>query len=270
MSTGKISNAERSAARPKYFSLFQNRLRIGKRSAVVTVLFCLLVFLYGRPIAAVLYTRWEVRKTPELWVVPTPLADLSIDHSPGKKFSYLGYEFESPWTHVTKERKDQSVAIVGFAEGRVISIAKGAELFPAMQEEAAKRGADVRYIFGGKPIDSDYALTSRTLYLTPRDLRLSWSPREMSGNSALLLMKGVGAALMRSGLYSFQTESVRGFQYGDPISDNVVNIDAFDETGRRISLMIGAAAKPDSRRTSQAEINRILYSLRIDSPPPGK
>jgi|ERR1700735_707762 len=265
MSTGQVSNTEDSATHPKYFSFFQNKLRIGKRSAVVTVLFCIFLWAYGRPILAVLYTRWEARKTPELWVVPTPLADLSTDPSPGKKFSYLGYEFESPWTQVTKERRGQSVAVVNFTDGQFIEIEKGDELFPAMQEEVAKLGGDVRYVFGGKPIDSDYALISRTLYSTPRDVRLSWSRQEMAGNSALLLIKGVGVARMRSGLYSFKTDSLRGFQYGNPTHDNVVDIDAFDQKGRRISLMIGTDAKPDSRKLSQSEINRILYSLRIES-----
>jgi len=263
MSTGNISNAEGPATRPQYFSLFHNKLRIGKRNAVVTVLFCSLVLLYGRPITAVLYARWEARKTPELWVVPTPLADLSIDSSPGKKFSYLGYEFESPWTQVTKERKFESSAAVNFADGQVILIAKGAELFPAMQEEEAKRGAVVRFNFGGELIDSDYALLSRTLYLTPRDLRLSWSRREMAGNSVLLTIKGIDVVHMRNGLYSFQTDWLRGFQYGNPTHDRVVNIDAFDEQGRKIWILIGT--KPDSPKLSQAEINRILYSLRIDS-----
>jgi hypothetical protein len=123
----------------------------------------------------------------------------------------------------------------------------------------------VRLNFGGKPIDSDYALLSRTLCLTPRDLRLSWSRREMAGNSVLLTIKEIDIAHIRNGVYSFQTESLRGFQYGDPTHDKVVKIDAFDEKDRKIWLMIGAELKPNGRKPSQAEINRILYSLRIDS-----
>jgi hypothetical protein len=188
----------------------------------------------------------------------------SIDPSPGKKFSYLGYEFESPWTQVTKERKSQSIAVVSFVGGQIISIGKGVGLVSAMREEAAKRGANMRYFLGDKAIDSDYALLSRTLYLTPRDVRLSWSRQEMAWNSVLLKIKEIDIAHIRNSVYSFQMGSLRGFQYSDPTHDKVVNIEAFDEKDRQIWLMIGVELKPDSRKPSQAEINRILYSLRID------
>jgi hypothetical protein len=248
----------------------QNRSGVGVLSGVATVVFCILLFLYGRPIFGLLYTRWESRKTPKLWVVPTPLADLSIDQSVGKKFSYLGYEFESPWTQVKKERKSQSIAVLNFADGQFISISRGVNTLEAMQEGATKRGADIRNIFGHATTASNYALFSKILYLTPRDLRLSWSRKEMVADSVLLTIKGIQVAWAKGGLYSFQTESVRGFQEGSPTYDNAVHIDAFDGQDRDIWLMIGAGPKPNGRRISQAEINRILYSLHIDSSSPGR
>ena len=57
-------------------------------AAIIGILLCILIVIDGPAIAAVIYTKWEIRNAPELWVVPTPLTDLSIERSAGQKFSY--------------------------------------------------------------------------------------------------------------------------------------------------------------------------------------
>jgi hypothetical protein len=82
----------------------------------------------------------------------------------------------------------------------------------------------------------------------------------MVGNSVLLGNKQIELSRIRHGVYSFQTNSFRGFQEGDPLQNSVVIVQAFDAQDHRIRLWIGA--KPDARpKPTQADINRILYSL---------
>ena len=234
-------------------------------TAIIGILLCILIVVDGPAIAAVIYTKWEIRDAPELWVVPTPLTDLSIERSAEHKFSYLGYEFESPWTEVKKERKGESIAILNFSNGDFISISKGADDLKAMKQDAARRGTDIEDVFGSQPTSSNYALRSRILYLTPRDLRLFSWPRQMVATSVLLTLKGVWTATAKGGLYSFQTKWLRGFQEGSPARNNPVTIYAFDEQDREIDLSMGTEPQANSR-LSQADINRVLYSLRPISP----
>jgi len=74
--------------------------------------------------------------------------------SAGRKFSYFGYEFDSPWTELMRERKMESVAILNFSTGGFIEVlapSKNENELDAMKHEAEKRGVDIRNVFGMKP-----------------------------------------------------------------------------------------------------------------------
>ena len=59
---------------------------------ICAALFALFI-IYALPIFAVVDAKFRVRNSPEMWIVPTPLQNLSIERSEGLKFSYFGYEF---------------------------------------------------------------------------------------------------------------------------------------------------------------------------------
>jgi hypothetical protein len=237
--------------------------RIFPLSAIICVLFCILLFTYGRPVGLLLYTKWQVRNASELWIVPTPLPVTAAGKSAGKSLSYFGYEFESPWTEVKRERKFESMAILNFSNGDMITILdhkKGASPLEVMKQAATQRGSDIRNVFGDETTRTNYALRSKIFYLTPRDLRLSWSRREMAGNSVLLVLKQIWAPRAKGGLYSFQTEWFHGFQSGDPAHADVVIIEAFDAQDQEVELWIGSEHQANNK-PSQEDINRVLYSL---------
>jgi len=43
-----------------------------KLSPIICVAFCVLLFMYGRPVGFLLYTKWQIRNEPKLWNVPRP------------------------------------------------------------------------------------------------------------------------------------------------------------------------------------------------------
>jgi len=226
--------------------------------------------MYIRPVGFMLYTRWQIRNEPTLWNVPRPLLLGAPNPFIGMKFSYFGYEFDSPWTELKRERKMESVAIVNFSTGGVIEVLaapKNGNELDAMKHEAEKRGADIRNVFGEEATRSNYALRSKILSLTPRDLRLFSSRQEMVANSVFLILKGIETRHYRGGLFSFQTEWLRGFQEGDPALDNMVIVEAFDSQDHKIELYIGYEPTAESK-PSQTDINQILLSLRPVSPSP--
>jgi hypothetical protein len=232
--------------------------------AIGIILAVALLWVYGRPLIFLLSTKWDARTHPELWVVPQPQPATAPETSPGKSFSYFGYEFESPWTEVTVERKFQSVAVLNFSGGQGISVfdwQDGDGIVQAMKGVSAERGSALDAIFGEDTMRSNYELISRTLNVTPGDLRIFSSRQKMVGNSVLLRIKQIDLPRIKHGVYSFQTNSFRGFQKGDPLRDRMVIIEAFDAQDHKIQLWIGA--KPDaSPKPTQADINRILYSFR--------
>jgi hypothetical protein len=222
------------------------------------------VLQYGRPIEFMLLTKHELRNRPESWVVPTPLTDLSVNRSPGEKFSYFGFAFESPWAGVKGQRGGRSIVILDFQNGGVISISRESSGLAVMKEEAAKERRDIRSIFGSCATESDYNLESAILYLTPQDLRLFSSRQEMMGNSILLTLKGIYTSAGKGGVYSFHTDQVKGFQVGSLGSDNHVTIDAFDQQDRKVRLLVGDEVH-SKFKASQSDVNRILDTLQPDS-----
>ena len=233
-------------------------------STIVCVLFFFLFWQYGRPIELLLLTKHALKNEPELWIVPTSLTDLAVNRSPGAKFSYFGFEFEAPWTGVKLRRGGQSIVVLDFQNGGVVSISKGSSELASMKEEAAKEGRDIKSVFGGRAIESDYEMESTILHLTPRDLRLFSSRKEMTSNSVLLTLKGIYTGNAKGGIYSFQTDYVKGFQIGSLSADNLVTVDAFDQQDRKIQLIIGNEMH-SKFKVSQTDVNRVWASLRPDS-----
>jgi hypothetical protein len=229
---------------------------------IFIILIAFFVF-YAVPIFAVVSMKWKVRNLPEVWVVPTPLPNVSIQRSGGLKFSYFGYEFESPWTPLKQERKLKSGVYLYFTNRAVVVFldpSKKINELEGLKHGDAGQDIDVRSIFGDRATRSNYALRSKILYFTPNDLSLFSSPRRMVGNSILIMLKPLDAGRAKGGMYSFQTEWLRGFQDGDPAIDKMTIIDGFDPHDREVELWVGS--QEGANKPSQADVNRILYSIR--------
>ena len=237
-----------------------------KTSAVIcTAIGALLfVYLYINPVALLLLTRWKARANPEFWMVPRPLADVSIERTPGRTFTFYGYQFEVPWTAVKREEHLKRLELVFFSNGFVLILRDPAQRLNQLEfltRSGTEDEAGLKRIFGEEATSSNYALRSKILNLTPRDLQLSLSRQKMVSSSVLLMLKPTWTGNLHGGLYSFHTEWLRGFQQGDPTRDKTVTIDAFDAHDREIELSIGRASGVHEDVT-QSELNRIIYSLR--------
>ncbi len=79
----------------------QNLARVGAAIAVASVG---LAFRFGGLLFVVFFTVWQMHSAQELWIAPKPLADFSVDHSSGRRFSFLGYEIASPWPNFCQFR----------------------------------------------------------------------------------------------------------------------------------------------------------------------
>jgi len=232
-------------------------------SCLVCVTVLGLLYFYGSPIFGLFYTKWNVRHEAQLWIVPTPLTYLSVGPSTGKKFTYFGYEFESPWTEVKQERKGNNIVVLDFMNGAFVSLTNPAESFDGLQtarQEARKRGRNIRDVFGDSATRSNYALRSTILHLTPGDLRLFSSRQEMAGNSVLLILKGIWVTKQTDAIYSIQTDWFHGFQIDNSALWKTSEIQLFDAGDREIDVIVGLHSK--TIRPSQEDVNLVVDTLR--------
>jgi hypothetical protein len=236
--------------------------RLPKPWCITALAAALCLFFYAKPLFFFIHAKWEVRNEPKLWNLPEPLPLPPVSRADGEAFSYFGYEFESPWNGLRQQRKTESVVLLTSSTERSIMIfapaKEGGELY-ALKHFAAEEGRDVHGLFG-EDARSNYALRYKELSVTPSDLRLLSSPREMTANSLFLEMKKIDSQRW-SRLYRFNTEWFRGLQEGDPLLDKSVMIEAYDAADRKLMLII-CAQDQAQQKLSQAEVNAILTSLR--------
>jgi hypothetical protein len=232
-------------------------------SYLLCLIFGVVCYFYTPALGTFIYAKWQFRNSREIWITPTPLSEGPLNPSSGPKLTYFGYEFESPSAEVKEEKIFDRVAVLSFADCAGLSIFKpdaDTDLLAVVRKEAAKKGRNIQEVFGQEAARSNYALRSVTLNLTPRDLRLFSSRREISGNAVLLLIKGAESQRFKNGLYSFATPWMRGFQEGDLTRDCGVVIEAFDNRDRMLTILVGL--RPGKTWFAQPDLDRIIFSLR--------
>jgi hypothetical protein len=219
--------------------------------------------------AALVYRRpqimayYEVRKLAQqdhlLSVVPQPLFDTSVSASPGTTLSNFGYQYEVPWTDIVKVKQSDTIMIVGFKSGKALSF-----FDPASAPDGAKimRAAtadsrNVLSVFGPQATQTNYALASTILNLTPKRVSFWMSSREATGTAILLQLKPIYTVNAETGLFSVRTLHYRGYQFGDPQRVRQVDLSVFDDQYHEFRFAVGSdPGKPLT--ITQPDINRIL------------
>ncbi|MGD0289288.1 MAG: hypothetical protein ABSC63_06495 [Candidatus Binataceae bacterium] len=196
------------------------------------------------------YLGW---KYPILWKVPAELSDQSISNSPGRRFSYLGYDFEVPWDDLDKEHTKpiRTWLVINFQSGKTI-VFMGHQ--PDGLLKAFRREEVIRERYG-----DDYATLRQILDASPDKLTPFTSRREAIGEFWSLNFKQAFMINGESGVFLIGTPDFRGFQYGNPKTGNrEIRDELYSEQGS-IGFMFRSR---NSVSISQAEINRVIQSVR--------
>jgi hypothetical protein len=170
----------------------------------------------------------------------------------GPKYSYFGFEFESPWAQLKAQSETQGGACLIFVGGYGLMV-----LDPSKSGEQTQVWNNIASKFGER---SRYELLSRVLNETPDDLHLTISPRKMTKTAALLNLKKIESSRIKTGLLSFHTDWMHGFQKGNPKDAETVYVDAFDDREREVQLEIKGPEK-----LNQEQINRLFSSRKVNS-----
>jgi hypothetical protein len=232
------------------------------------VVFCALVFIstFGFSFWFVLVEGRNLgggKPDPAMRKTPVALKDLSVSTAPGRKLSYLGYQFEVPWNDLDEQKTKlvRSWQLVSFQSGKSI-IFYTASPDGLLNTVSATTGRDSKALKRFYGAASDYAFTRAMLETTPDDIRLLTPRGEAARKISLLLLKSFDLTAKHggSGIFVIQTSDFRGFQYGDPASHPPeVRVDLYSD---KVQLHFVFPQKEGSVDISQAEINRVIQTVR--------
>jgi hypothetical protein len=246
-----------------------------KRSRVLLWLgaFVLLSFAYlwgfGVQTFFSLQTRKIARKAPVARNVPVELSDVSISRAPGRKLSYLGYEFEVPWEDLDKEKSKVTgnIAAIVFRSGNAILlfVVPPRDFIKSTEKNFQGYTEVIKRMYGENVLHSDYAFKRAIYESTPRKITLLTSRQDAVGLSMIILMKSVMAPMLDSEIYTIRSKDFQGFQLGNPLHrPRKMAVELYSNDVELEFNFIQKDSGPVAAIT-QAEINRIIQTTRKTS-----
>jgi hypothetical protein len=242
-----------------------------RRILILFVLAALYVWFFGFQTAVVVEQHYFAWKSPSMWAVPVQLPDTSVSESAGRKLSYLGCEFEVPWSDLDeqKTRLLRNWQVIAFHSGKEIVLMRFAAnervsaapfLFQKLDSETLRK---LRLLYGQEALRSDYGFTRAVLETTPGSTSIFSSRKEAVRSMLLLLFKPVLSRDAESGIYLIRTKNFEGFQYGNPQARPPEIVDELFSEGTRLEFDFHCKGARSTGCVSQAEINRVIQSAQM-------
>jgi hypothetical protein len=202
-------------------------------------------------------------KDPYLAKVPIPISDTTISDAPGTTVTSFGYEFEVPWLAQVKVSEDLRAVALSRSGEKVVGFMNPTRLrgpLNDLRQRAIEGGKDPRIVEYFFDAQSDYDLERSTLYATPDQLSLIFPGRKKALAALRLNFKQLQEKQAETGLYSFKTGQLGGFQFGDPRRAKSVQVEAFDDQDRKLEFVFSSKS-PTNLMITQADINRVLQTF---------
>ena len=234
------------------------------RRILVTLVISCGVILAGAFWVAPMALSFYVAKTvpATAGVTPTDLSDHSVSQAPGLRLSYVGYDFDVPWSDLDeaktvlypKHKREKTEAVLAFHSGlRLVVTAVPARAF------AHEFGQELTT--SQQPRTSDYVLARDIYEFSPEKMHyLSLSSELQSRDQAMLNLKSIlSAKPSENGIFNIQSASYKGFQQGNPqVRQDSLLVTLYSDEG---SVQLKFWQKDYPAGVTQAEINRIVQSL---------
>jgi hypothetical protein len=253
-------------------------MRILRRILVTLVVTLTLAFIAIYRIAPVALSFYESRKAlPITRVIPIDLGDNSISQAPGTRLSYLGYDFDVPWTDLDesqtelfpKNKPDKSRARLHLRSGLQIVLfttSSSHTFYDQFTTEIKMSPEAFAAVFGARATNSDYEFMKRVFEFSP-DKIPHWTTTSaiQSQTEVLLLAKSiVPVSSAETGVFNLHNASLKGFQQGDPqnprTSKNGLLLSLYSDNAG-VEILIVEKDYTTAGGVTQPEINRIVQSL---------
>ena len=242
-------------------------LSILRRILVTLVISCGVILagaFWIAPMALSFYAAKTVPATAR--VTPVDLRDHSVSQAPGLRLSYVGYDFEVPWSDLDeaktifypKHKREKTEVVLAFRSGLRLMVTA----VPA-QEFNHEFAADLTT--PSQPPTSDYVLARDIYEFSPEKMHyLSLSSEIQSRDQAMLNLKSIlSAKPAENGIFNIQNASYKGFQQGNPkVRQDSLLVNLYSDDG---SVQFKFSQKDYPAGVTQAEINRVVQSLQRSS-----
>jgi len=246
------------------------------RRILITVVIAGAVILTGIYWAGpIVLSFYAARKVPPVArVVPMELKDHTISQNGGMRLSYLGYDFEVPWSDLDeakttlypKDKSEKTRVVLAFRSGlRLVVTAVPAREFANefTKEDFRMPAQKFEAVFGHGAATSDYTFVRNVYEFTPAKMHYwSLSAGVHYREQVVLIVKSImPVRAAETGIFYVQNQNYKGFQQGDPAvrkGDLVLDLYSGDNHCEIIFLQ---KDYHDIAGVTQPEINRIIQSL---------
>lgn len=217
-----------------------------------------LAWLTGTQIHNWYEARQMAKSAPYLTLVPQPLPDITPSPVPGTTLTAFGYEFQVPWPSPVKSHIGDSYAWYLFRDGHGFVFWNSDRM---NSHETLSSPAIGRFF----AVMNSYPVLKKELYVTPDQISLFLWKRESARRILLLNLKSIIPHTHRiSAFYTFERQGLRGFQIGDPIRDDMIELICFDSGDHRLDIYFSRKHNPT---LTQPEINRVIQTLHVVTSP---
>ncbi|MGH9894093.1 MAG: hypothetical protein ACREA0_19360 [bacterium] len=163
------------------------------------------------------YYAGSKEEKPQLYAVPRPLALTPCTVERTTTLSYSGLSVDLPWTGIVDEKQYDKFNRFRFDSGLAVLFGKIDEThgpIAMFREQDAETQRGLEAMLGREATGSQYGFYEAMLNTTPENITLDTHPSRVIGLRMILLMKEIMLPTGNAELYSFHTESVKGFQIG--------------------------------------------------------
>jgi hypothetical protein len=255
-------------------------MRSLRRILVTVVVALVVIFTVVRWAADVALTFYAAKKAPAVArVVPAELRDHTVSRSPGTKLSYLGYDFETPWSDLDgsktelypKDRLDKTAVVLTFRSGlrlRLTAFPNG-EWKTLFTTDFKLSPQQFEQFVGREGAKSDYVFLRNLYAFTPDKMHYwAWPLSTHAHDAMVLMLKSIAPAkAAETGIFNVQNGSFRGFQQGSPgARPDQLLVTLYADNGN-VEFTLWQQGYKNPTGITQPEINRIVESVHKVRPP---
>lgn len=198
------------------------------------------------------------------WItdVPEPL-NAQAPAAGSTQLKAFNYEFKVPWTGKQKINKTLTYVEFRFDSGQVVILydpEAQLDTVHALKASSPLEYQQLQNVFGGQPLDTNYALYQAVYGASPAATSPFMPMRDAIRTNDLLLWKISFGYDAMPGLHSIGFGENHGFQFGDPSSGGAVALRIFDGRDSQLRFIFLTQAGSNAK-IDQADINAAVQSL---------
>ncbi|MFZ0038832.1 MAG: hypothetical protein WAK91_15505 [Candidatus Acidiferrales bacterium] len=209
--------------------------------------------------------HWGAREA-SLYVTAQPLTITAPPAAPGQTthLEFFNYQCEAPWKGPAKMTQGDDYIEDKFPSGQTMRIELPevqADVLKSFKGESADQQQNIARVFGDHPFDSNFDLFAAIYNASPSQASPFMPRIDAERLNTLLIWKLSLDTELPGGTYQFESDRIRGLQFGNPERSQNIAMRAFNEHDRQFKMLIMCSAASGAK-LRQADINQIIATLK--------